>query len=659
MNFKYPFFLYLLFAIIIPLIIHLINLRKHKKILFSNVKLLKSIKYKKSSYRKIKDIILMITRITTIIFLVFAFSQPLKKDKNKKSYNNNNNIIIYIDNSPSMMNTIKNTKLIDLAKRKAIEIQKQNKNEISIIVNEYDVLKSIDKEDFVKEINEIKISYQEYSFESIMSKIKKHKNLNQSKIYFISDFQKNVFSKDKIKEDSILDIQYIQIKGESTNNISLDSCWTEPKIQINKNNKIYIKITNHGEKVKKSIPIKLHLNNNLNSISNVDLNKGQTKTIEMDFSSNKAGWNHGNISIKDYPLNHDDKIYFSFKIDKTKKVLSVYDKNTTDKIYNIFKNEETIKYDFKNINQLDYNSLIKYDVIILNEIETFNTSFINKIKKYISNKKTLIIIPSKDIIIDSYNNLFKEIQLNQISGISKTENKIKKLNLKSELYKDVFKETSNNLKAYPLIEKYYKTEGNNKLIKEDLIILENGESLMSKYFYKSGEIYLLKLGLGEYFGDFQNNSLIVPTFYNMVLHSTKQDRIYYNLKNNLILKFDYIKNKNQKFEIQDLLESISFIPRVTQNNINTKFETLNQIKENGHYKIISKDTNIVFSINHNRSESKQEYISKESLEGEIDFQKSQEVNNINNKINKRQPLWKYCIIIVIFFMTTELILIKL
>ncbi len=658
MNFKYPFFLYLLFAIIIPLVIHLINLRKHKKILFSNVKLLKSIKYKKSSYKRIKDIILMLTRIAIIIFLVFAFSQPFKKDKNKKSYNNNNTII-YIDNSPSMMNTIKNTKLIDIAKTKAIEIQKKNKNEISIIANEYDFLKNIEKEDFVKKINEIKISYQEYSFESIMSKIKKHNNLNQSKIYFISDFQKNVFNADKINKDSLLDIKYIQIKGESINNISLDSCWTEPKIQINKNNKIYIQITNHGEKEKKSIPINLHLNNNLNSISNVDLERGQTKTIEMDFSTNQTGWNYGDISIKDYPLNHDDKIYFSFKIDKTKKILSIYDNNMTDYIYNIFKNEETIKYDFKNINQLDYSSLIEYDVIILNGIEKFNISFINKIKKYISSKKTLIIIPRKEIIINSYNTLFKEIGVNQIFGISNTKNKIKKLNLKSELYKDVFKETSNRLEAYPVIEKYYKTEENNKLTKEDLIILENGESLMSKYFYKSGEIYIMKSGLSKYFGDFQSNSLIVPTFYNIVLHSTKQDRMYYNLKNNLTLKFDYIKNKNQKFEIQDLLETISFIPRVTQNNINTKFETLNQIKENGHYKITSKDTNIIFSINHDRHESQQEYISRESLEGKIDFQKLKEENKINNKINKRQPLWKYCIIIVIIFMITELILIKL
>ena len=96
MNFKYPFFLYLLLAIIIPLIIHLINLRKHKKILFSNVKLLKSIKYKKSSYKRIKDVFLMLARIATIIFLVFAFSQPFKKNKNKNSYNNNNTIIYTI-----------------------------------------------------------------------------------------------------------------------------------------------------------------------------------------------------------------------------------------------------------------------------------------------------------------------------------------------------------------------------------------------------------------------------------------------------------------------------------------------------------------------------------------------------------------------------------
>ena len=43
MKFAYPEFLYALFAIAIPIVIHLFNFRKFKKIYFSNVEFLKEV----------------------------------------------------------------------------------------------------------------------------------------------------------------------------------------------------------------------------------------------------------------------------------------------------------------------------------------------------------------------------------------------------------------------------------------------------------------------------------------------------------------------------------------------------------------------------------------------------------------------------------------
>ena len=82
MNFKYPFFLYFILLSIIPVIIHFINFRKHKKILFSNVKLLQAIKHKKSSYNKLKDIILMLTRMLAVSLLAISFAQPFFEKEN-------------------------------------------------------------------------------------------------------------------------------------------------------------------------------------------------------------------------------------------------------------------------------------------------------------------------------------------------------------------------------------------------------------------------------------------------------------------------------------------------------------------------------------------------------------------------------------------------
>ena len=76
MKFAYPEFLYALFAIAIPIIIHLFNFRKFKKIYFSNVEFLKEVQQETQAKSKLKHLLILLSRILAIVFLVFAFAQP-------------------------------------------------------------------------------------------------------------------------------------------------------------------------------------------------------------------------------------------------------------------------------------------------------------------------------------------------------------------------------------------------------------------------------------------------------------------------------------------------------------------------------------------------------------------------------------------------------
>ena len=99
MIYQKPQLLYALIAIAIPIIIHLFNLTKSKKINFSNIRLLKEVKEKNQKKSKLKNILLLVSRILAISFLVFAFSKPIIPAKNATK---SNKIIIYLDNSFSM-----------------------------------------------------------------------------------------------------------------------------------------------------------------------------------------------------------------------------------------------------------------------------------------------------------------------------------------------------------------------------------------------------------------------------------------------------------------------------------------------------------------------------------------------------------------------------
>src|SRR5436190_6274621 len=106
MSFLYPQFLFGLLAVSIPIIIHLFNFRRPKKILFTNVRFLKNIKETTSSKLKLKHILILISRICFITFLVLTFAQPFLESKNSSSMEGAQHVSVYLDNSFSMQNEL-------------------------------------------------------------------------------------------------------------------------------------------------------------------------------------------------------------------------------------------------------------------------------------------------------------------------------------------------------------------------------------------------------------------------------------------------------------------------------------------------------------------------------------------------------------------------
>ena len=81
MNFLYPVFLFALFSLAIPIIIHLFNFRKYKKVYFTNVRFLKELKHESESKSKLKNYLILAARLLTLTCLVLAFAQPFIPNK--------------------------------------------------------------------------------------------------------------------------------------------------------------------------------------------------------------------------------------------------------------------------------------------------------------------------------------------------------------------------------------------------------------------------------------------------------------------------------------------------------------------------------------------------------------------------------------------------
>ena len=121
MHFLFPAFLIASLVVSIPILIHLFNFRRYKKVFFSNVAFLKSLQQASNSRKKINRWLILAARCLALLALVFAFAQPYFETKGKVERGTNYSVI-YLDNSFSMGNKASEGNLLEQGKESAREI---------------------------------------------------------------------------------------------------------------------------------------------------------------------------------------------------------------------------------------------------------------------------------------------------------------------------------------------------------------------------------------------------------------------------------------------------------------------------------------------------------------------------------------------------------
>ncbi|MGB0788016.1 MAG: BatA domain-containing protein, partial [Marinirhabdus sp.] len=100
MQFKHPELLYALFLLLIPVLIHLFQLRKFQKVAFTNVAFLKKATVKARKSSRVKKWLTLFLRVLALACTIIAFAQPFTASK--IAMNTQKETVIYIDNSFSM-----------------------------------------------------------------------------------------------------------------------------------------------------------------------------------------------------------------------------------------------------------------------------------------------------------------------------------------------------------------------------------------------------------------------------------------------------------------------------------------------------------------------------------------------------------------------------
>ena len=670
MNFLYPGFLFALISVAIPVIIHLFNFRKFKKIYFSNVQLLKEVEQQNSSKEKLKNLLILLSRILAIIFLVLAFAQPYIPAHNQKTTALKNIVSIYIDNSYSMEAVNKDGNLLDEAKRRAKELIKGfgMNDRFQLLTNDFEGnhQRLLNEEAFLKALDDVKISAASRNLQQILNRQSNVLTGGENKYSFlISDFQKNISSIKKLETKADIQYSFLKLNANTLPNVAVDSVWTlSPNHQLGANERLVVQLKNYSEEEAKNVPLKLSINNQQKGLGAVTIPGGKTVKDTLNFSGLIAGWQKGMVTIKDFPVTFDDTLSFSFKVDQNFPVLSINGTNAGNYIKALFAADAYYKLTENTESNISYSNFANYGLIVLNGLKNPSTGLAQQLKNYLNAGGTVVLFPDLDADIQGYNTFLSVLSLPTIQSLNTTATKVDQIDLQNPIFKTVFEEIPKNLDL-PSVLRYYSFIEKNSSNKEDIMFLPGRKPFFSKYGVGNGKVYLSASGLNTNDGNLARHPVFVPLIYRLALSGGNETPLYYNLGNdNALASRKITLGKNQTLKITT--DHFEAIPEIRHADGKTLIYIADQIKNAGFYNLKLADSLLaVYSFNNGRTESDMHYLSKTELEqlaGKNNlkiFDTDKDAVKLiagDNKIG--QTLWKLCLILSLIFIAAEILLIR-
>ncbi|HTA82595.1 MAG TPA: BatA domain-containing protein [Bacteroidia bacterium] len=681
MNFLFPSFLYALSALSIPILIHLFNFRRYKKLYFSNVRFLQEVVQESRSKSRLRHWLVLLCRMLAIAFLVFAFAQPFIPNKQGAITAGNKAVSIFIDNSFSMNAVNQNGTLLEDAKSKAVQIaQSLNAaDKVQLVSQDFDEAQErwLNKDEFMEELKGLKTS----PFSRMMTEIlqRQQENLLHSgspvkEAFVLSDFQKTVSDISAFHADPDITIDLLPEVAETKNNVSIDTCWFTSPVHIpGKTENLMVKLSNYSANAVSNAPIKLLLNGEEKAISSFNIDAEGNTTIAMSFIPDKKNIQQSELKINDYPINFDDHLYFSFKLSTSIPVLWLHPDSAKRNIYlhSLYGKDSLFTFSETTAEHLDYSKLHSYRLIIIDNIGSISSGMGNELAKYTSLGGNIMIIPpASGLDMNSYRDFLSSINCSYYEKVDTTHLKVDKLNYESNIYADVFEKKQHPNMDMPVVSKHYTISHTTKALSENLLRLENGDDFLDEFHYNKGNIYLMAVPLNNNFSNFQQHALFVPTMYNIGLFSSGNPQLYYTLGDIQPIEAPNISlPQNVFFKIQSDKDTISILPERRTINDNTFLFLHSQLSLAGNFKLMAGDSLASgISFNYSRKESdlrcftNDELTASASKSGVKNFSVMSVTNaslpSLLTEVNRGTYFWKYCILLALLFLAMEQVILR-
>jgi uncharacterized membrane protein len=542
MTFLNPAVLIGLAAASIPILIHLLNLRKLKKIEFSTLIFLKELQKNKIRRVRLKQWLLLALRVLIILMLVTAFARPTLEGISIGGTTSaaKTTAVFILDDTFSMSVIDQKGSYFNQAIQtiKRLLNQLEEGDDVGLVLvsgdkdNELPLTSNINS--LEERLNELKISGASGTINSTLISasglISKSKNFNKE-IYLLTDFQKgriaideNISNLNQILNEKVK-LYSFGFAEAAVYNIGIDALQVTTKIfEKGKPVRFEATVSNYSEQVVNNLVVSLFLGGKRSAQQSINFNPGETTVLQLEGITKQTGYVDAYVEIEDDDISMDNTRHASVYIPEVISVIILHENIADTKFIKLALQlaveNGNINLNEQNLSRINSVQLSSYDVVILvGGNENFNT---DDLLAYLRNGGGVALFPSSVFELSGFQNLVGEILLPSPSGIviGSDENSdpvdFDKTDFNHPVFQNIFRDEQKKQIESPEINTYYKIspmgKGNN------LITLLDGSSFLGEYKIGNGKVFMFNVAPVLEWSDFPLKSIFAPLIYKSVYY---------------------------------------------------------------------------------------------------------------------------------------------
>ncbi|MCX2742195.1 BatA domain-containing protein [Pontibacter anaerobius] len=665
MAFLYPSFLFALAAVAVPIILHLVQLRRAKRVMFSNVRFIQVSKDLTASQRNLKDLLILLSRILFVIFLVLAFAQPFLPASDAVVAVDDSDVGIAIDNSYSMQNLHQeeDLTLMHVAADRAKVITGLFPSSAAFKLSAAEVLNHgspVQKGEAAALLDGISFSAKAFMPAAAIKNGANH-------LFILSDFQKNSFTPAALDaSDSLTQVHLVPMAAASTANVTIDSVYLEDEfIRAGAENTLRVLLTNTGVEAVEDLPVKLFIEEQQVSALSLDLPAKQSVEAVMSFRLSGGGVRKAYLVVEDYPVEFDNTYYFILSPSAPISIVEVADEQAGT-LQQLYSNESIFRYTSFRSGTIDYAALAAADIVVLNGVESLPAALAATVANYVKEGGTLAVVPPASENRGAYTSLLQNLNLPASflgTRADATKTSLAAPDPNNPFFRSIFSDFDADMQMPRAVRSLAWSRAS-----DDILKYRGGAPFLSRFDRGNGFVYLMAAPLDEAFSTLPNHALFVPVMYRLAISSYKQtQQLAYTLGNATIQVPAVAMRKEGVYELKR--DTLAFIPDQQVRGGKVYFNVPPDMDEAGFYTLQLQDSTLAtLAFNYEKGESYLEQYSPDELRALVGKNRPNihvydygDAFSVKGEFEKRYfgvKLWKYCLILCLFFLMAEIALIR-